>query len=86
MARTSTAIAASCTSFSPKPTQDWKRYDLVFNSLENTNANFYVGSWGGKEGKVWWNDIAIEEIGLVNVLRRPGCPVAVKAEDGSLLP
>lgn len=70
--------------FQLKPTQDWKRYDLVFNSLQNTDANLYVGSWGGKDGKLWWDDLTIDEIGLVNVLRRPGCPVAVKAEDGTV--
>lgn len=70
--------------FQLKPIQDWKRYDLVFNSLNNTDANFYVGSWGGKDGKLWWDDLSIDEIGLVNALRRPGCPVTVKAEDGTV--
>ena len=63
-------------------TQDWKHYDIVFNSLENSDGNLYVGSWSGKEGKMWWDDLRIEEIGLVNVLRRPGCPVTVRGEDG----
>ncbi len=65
-------------------TQDWKQYDIVFNSLDNREANLYLGSWGGKEGKLWWDDLMIEEIGLVNVLRRPGCPVQVKGENGAL--
>jgi hypothetical protein len=64
-------------------TQDWKCYDIVFNSFDATEANLYLGSWGGKEGKLWWDDLAIEEIGLVNVLRRPGCPVAVRGEGGT---
>ena len=64
-------------------TQDWKRYDLVFNSLEAREGLLYLGSWSGKEGKLWWDDLAIEEIGLVNVLRRPGCPVTVRGEDGT---
>ena len=33
---------------------------------------------------VWWDDLTIEEIGLVNVLRRPGCPVSVRAENGTV--
>lgn len=70
--------------FRVESTQDWKRYDIVFNSFANTEANLYLGSWGGKEGKLWWDDLAIEEIGLVNVLRRPGCPVTVRAEDGTV--
>jgi hypothetical protein len=40
----------------------------------------YVGVWGGKSGKFWIDDLEIEEIGLINVLRRPGTPVTVKNE------
>ncbi len=69
--------------FRADKTQDWKHYDLVFNSLENSVANLYVGSWSGKTGKMWWDDLRIEEIGLVNVLRRPGCPVTVRGENGT---
>ncbi len=64
-------------------TQDWKRVDLVFNSMDNSEGNLYLGSWNGKDGKVWWDDLTVEEIGLVNVLRRPGCPVSVCAENGA---
>jgi hypothetical protein len=69
--------------FHTERTQDWTRYDLVFNSLDHTDARLYVGSWYGKDGKLWWDDVSIEEIGLVNVLRRPGCPVGVRAENGA---
>ncbi len=69
--------------FHTERTQDWTRYDLVFNSLDHTDARLYVGSWSGKDGKLWWDDVSIEEIGLVNVLRRPGCPVDVHAESGT---
>jgi hypothetical protein len=69
--------------FHTEGTQDWKRCDIVFNSLEGTDATIYLGSWYGKDGKVWWDDLKIEEIGLVNVLRRPGCPVTVLGEDGT---
>jgi hypothetical protein len=65
------------------PTQDWKRYDLVFNSLVHSEGRLYVGSWSGGKGKLWWDDLSIQEIGLVNVLRRPGCPVVVRGEDGT---
>jgi hypothetical protein len=69
--------------FRTEPTQDWKRVDLVFNSLNYATANLYLGSWYGKDGKVWWDDLKIEEIGLVNVLRRPGCPVTVRNPEGA---
>jgi hypothetical protein len=70
--------------FHTERTQDWTRHDLVFNSLDHTRARLYVGSWFGKDGKLWWDDVAIEEIGLVNVLRRPGCPVGVRGESGTI--
>jgi hypothetical protein len=69
--------------FQVEKTQGWKQYNIVFNSLNNTDARFYAGTWQGKDGKMWWDDLAIEEIGLVNVLRRPGCPVAVRGENGT---
>src|SRR2546423_10349773 len=43
----------------------------------------YVGTWSGKAGRLWWDDLSVEEIGLVNVLRRPGCPVTVRGENGT---
>jgi len=69
--------------FRVEGTQDWKHYDLVFNSLGHAEGRLYLGSWSGKEGKLWWDDLRIEEIGLVNVLRRPGCPVTVRGENGT---
>ena len=70
--------------FHADKTQDWKHYDLVFNSLDNSKGNLYLGSWNGKDGKLWWDDVTCEEVGLVNVLRRPGCPVTVRAENGTV--
>lgn len=69
--------------FHAERTQDWTHYDLVFNSLDNSTCMLYLGSWGGQDGAFWWDDLQVEEIGLVNVLRRPGCPVAVRGEDGT---
>jgi hypothetical protein len=63
------------------PTQDWKQYDLCFNSFDYREGNLYLGAWWGTTGKFWWDDLRIEEMGLVNVLRRPGCPVTVRQED-----
>lgn len=68
--------------FRTKPTQDWTEHSLVFNSFERSRANLYVGYWHSADGTVWFDDIRIEEIGLVNVLRRPGCPVTVHGENG----
>ena len=63
-------------------TGDWRKLTLLFNSLQFDRVRIYAGLWGGKEGKVWLDDLRLEEVGPVNVLRRPGTPVVVRSEDG----
>lgn len=65
-------------------TQDWTQYHAVFNSLANTQVNVYFGIWAGGNGTIWWDDAHVEEVGFLNVLRREGCPLTVKGEDGSV--
>ena len=38
-------------------TQDWKRIDVTFNSLEFSQVNLYLGIWGGRRGTIWWDDV-----------------------------
>lgn len=64
-------------------TQDWTHYDAIFNSLDNAKVLIYAGVWGGRGGKLWFDDLQLEEVGLVNVLRRAGCPLSVRSEDGT---
>ena len=68
-----------------EPTQDWKQYDIVFDSLDNREVLLYFGVWGDAKGTLQWKDWRIEEAGLVNVLRRPGAPCVVKREDSGQL-
>ncbi|MBS1722128.1 MAG: hypothetical protein JSS66_03870 [Armatimonadetes bacterium] len=68
-----------------KPTMGWTPIDVVFNSLDNTDVNFYVGVWGLKSGQIWWDNIRLEPAGLVNLVRRPGAPFKVKDKDGETL-
>lgn len=63
-------------------TQDWKRVDITFNSLMFSEVNFYLGVWGGKGGKIWWDDLRIEPAGIVNIIRREGTPLVITNEDG----
>ncbi len=63
-------------------TQDWKRFDVVFNTLDNTEVNVFIGSWGGQKGKLWIDDLRFEPGGFVNLLRRDGCPFSVVSTDG----
>lgn len=65
-----------------KGTQDWTQHHVVFNTLDNTKVNFYVGVWRGRGGTMWVDDVSIEPAGFVNVLRRPGCPLKVTSADG----
>jgi hypothetical protein len=66
------------------PTQDWTRIEVVFNSLNEKEVRVYAGQWEGRSGTLWVDDLAIEELALVNVLRRPGCPFTVASEDGQV--
>jgi hypothetical protein len=79
---TDTSQSISFQTIHVEKTQDWKQYDVVFNSFNHDKGVFYAGTWSGNTGKMWWDDLRISEIGLVNVLRRPGCPVTVRGEDG----
>jgi hypothetical protein len=62
--------------------QDWKRVEVVFNSLDQKEANLYVGLWGQGPGTLWLDDLQFEELPLVNVLRRAGCPFTIKSANG----
>jgi hypothetical protein len=64
------------------PTMDWRQIDVVFNSLDQREINVYAGLWGGTSGTLWIDELAVEELPLVNVLRREGCPFAVTSADG----
>jgi hypothetical protein len=67
-----------------EPTRDWTRVEVVFNSQDQIEVNLYAGLWGGKAGTLWLDDLALEEMSLVNVLRRDGCPLTVTSEDGKV--
>jgi hypothetical protein len=60
------------------PTQDWRRYDIVFNSLDHRELEIYLGLWKAARGRLEWTDWRIEEVGLLNVLRRAGAPCVVE--------
>jgi hypothetical protein len=63
-------------------TADWAPLSVVFNSLEERDVQVYAGQWGGQSGTLWLDDLKLEELSLVNVLRRPGCPLVVASADG----
>ncbi len=63
-----------------KPTQDWITYHTVFNSLDHVEAIIYFGAWDGGKGVLSYSEPKLEEVGLLNVLRRPGAPLVVRRE------
>ncbi|MHC4294544.1 MAG: carbohydrate binding domain-containing protein, partial [Planctomycetota bacterium] len=68
-----------------KPTQDWTRTDLTFNSLDNEEVTLILDIWRGRGGKLWWDDVRIEPAGLVNAVRREGAPLSITSADGKRL-
>ncbi len=63
-----------------EPHDGWRTVTAGFNSLGAEEVRLYAGLWGGKQGKLWLDDFRIEEIALVNLLRRPGAPLTVRGE------
>ncbi len=61
-----------------EPTMDWRETVVGFNSLHFDKVRIYAGVWGGKAGRFWIDDLQIQEVALVNILRRPGTPLVVR--------
>ncbi|OAI53863.1 hypothetical protein AYO47_00650 [Planctomyces sp. SCGC AG-212-M04] len=68
-----------------KPTQDWKEHHVIFNSQDKDLVTLYFGVWGAESGDLWWDDVAVEEVAFVNLVRRNGCPLVVKDASGKTL-
>jgi hypothetical protein len=64
------------------PTQDWKVYDKIVNTMDYDNVTIYIGSWDGRTGKIWFADVKMEPAGLSNMVRRPGAPFKATSADG----
>jgi hypothetical protein len=62
---------------SVKGTRGWTQIDYTFDSQNSTRGYLYFGTWGKTSGKIWFDDLKIEETDLVYVTRRPGTPVRV---------
>jgi hypothetical protein len=61
---------------------DWREIRWAFNSMWYDRVTVSAGAPKPETGKAWVDSVRVEEIGLVNVLRRPGTPVAVRAASG----
>jgi hypothetical protein len=63
-----------------EPTMDWREIRWGFNSLWYDKVRITIGAAGEKKGKAWVDSVRVEEVGLLNVLRRPGTPVTVRGD------
>jgi hypothetical protein len=68
-----------------EPTSDWHELVWAFNSWYANQIDFRIGVADGEAGKVWVDDVSVEEVGLTNVLRREGTPVRVKNEKSGVV-
>jgi hypothetical protein len=64
---------------------DWHRVAVAFNSWGYDKVLISPVVNGGGKGRFWIDDLKLEEIALVNVLRRPGTPLTVKGEKSGRL-
>ena len=64
-------------SFSLQNTQGWTQWDYTFNSGPHTTIEILMGIWGGSSGSLWFDDISVQETGLVYVLRGNSTPLSV---------
>jgi hypothetical protein len=58
-------------------TQNWTQWDQTFNSGPHTSITILTGVWGGSRGDLWFDDISLQETGLVYVLRGTSTPLTV---------
>jgi hypothetical protein len=64
----------------PAPTSGWRRVTTAFNSWYADTIELNFGVFEGEKGKVWVDDVEVEEVGLMNVVRRKGAPLTVRDE------
>ena len=57
-----------------RPSSDWQEVAVGFNTWGYDKVRIAPTVEGSGEGKFWIDDLRLEEVGLVNVLRRPGAP------------
>jgi hypothetical protein len=60
-------------------------YAVVFNSLENTEVTLYFGTWYAGKGMIEWRNPVLEEVAFLNLVRREGCPLAIRTVEGKAL-
>jgi hypothetical protein len=63
--------------FSLQANQGWTQWDYAFNSGPHSTIEILMGIWGGSQGSLWFDDVSLEETGLVYVIRGNSAPLSV---------
>jgi hypothetical protein len=59
----------------------WSDLHYMFNSGDSTELAIYMGVWGGAKGAIQFDDVKLDEAGLVWVAHRDGAPFKVYDPD-----
>src|SRR4029453_14274084 len=60
------------------PDSGWQQVSLGFNSWGNDRGEIAPKVAGLGGGHLWLDGLQVEEVGLVNLLRRPGTPLVIR--------
>ena len=68
--------------FEPRvpPSPEWREYAAGFNSWYADEVRLSAGLGGRRTGTLWIDGMRLEEVGLVNVIRREATPLVVRNE------
>lgn len=69
----------------PGTSDGWVEAVIGFNSLDYDKVKISFGAPEGESGEFWVDDLYLEEVGLINVLRRSGTPLSVRGEQNGTL-
>lgn len=65
------------------PGSAWQAQHAVFNSLDNRRVTIRLQAWSA-HGVLWVDTVSLNEVGLLNLVRRDGCPFVVRGENGTV--
>jgi len=64
-------------------TSGWVQNEVVFNSQANSSITISIGAQPSAGASIWVDDLAITDVGLLNVTRRTDCPLVIKGTNGT---
>ncbi len=63
-------------------TADWTEYVTTINTVDQSEIKLYAGIWGGTSGRFWIDNVSIEPVPTLNLLRRSSLPLEVVGKEG----